>query len=115
MHSAASSPTVRTFARVWAVLMFLLALTVFAAQFDLGRLSLAVALAIAVAKAVLIVLVFMHVGYGSREALVFAGAAYLWLAIMIVGTLYDYATRNWVPPPPPPPAEARAEAHSVGQ
>jgi cytochrome c oxidase subunit 4 len=79
--------------------MLLLVVTILAAQFNLGRASLAVALAIAVAKAVLIVLFFMQARYGSREVLVFAGAAYLWLAIMLVGTLFDYATRNWLPGP----------------
>ncbi len=77
--------------------MVLLLLTILASQFDLGRLSLAVALAIAVTKAALIVMFFMHVRYGSREVLVFAGAAYLWLAILLVGVLYDYASRNWLP------------------
>ena len=91
------APTLRTFAKVWGALMILLLATILVAQFDLGRLSLAVALAIAVTKAVLIILFFMHVRYGSREVLVFAGAAYLWVAILMAGTLYDYATRNWVP------------------
>jgi len=96
----ATEPTLRTFATVWAALMVLLALTVGVALFDLGPLSLAVALVIAVTKAVLILLVFMHVRYGSREVLVFAGAAYLWLAILLVGTFHDYVTRNWLPGPP---------------
>jgi cytochrome c oxidase subunit 4 len=77
--------------------MLLLVVTILAAQFDLGRFSLAIALTIAVIKAVLIVLFFMHVRYGSREVVVFAVAAYLWVAILMTGTLYDYATRNWVP------------------
>jgi len=46
-----------------------------------------VALFIAVSKAILIVLFFMQVRYSSREILIFSCAAYLWVAIMLIGTL----------------------------
>lgn len=77
--------------------MVLLILTIAVAHFDLGPWSLAVALVIAVAKALLILLFFMHLRYDKREVLVFAGAAYLWLLILIIGTLHDYLSRNWLP------------------
>ena len=42
----------------------------------------------------LIVLIFMHVRYSDRLTWVFAGAPFLWLAILIVLTLNDYFTRG---------------------
>lgn len=75
--------------------MVLLLLTIAVAHYDLGPWS--VALLIAGAKALLILLFFMHLRYDKREVLVFAGAAYLWLLILIIGTLHDYLSRNWLP------------------
>ena len=93
-------PTVSLFIRIWAILMLLLVVTVYMARYDLGDLSIAVALAIATAKGALIVLYFMHVRYNGKEVYLFAGAAYLWLLILIVGTLQDYLSRHWIKPPP---------------
>lgn len=45
---------------VWASLMILTGLTVFSAQFDLGRLDLIIAMFIATVKATLVCLFFMH-------------------------------------------------------
>jgi uncharacterized membrane protein YraQ (UPF0718 family) len=41
----------------------------------------------------------MEVHYNQKIVAVFAVAAYLWLGILIVGTLHDYLSRNWVPRP----------------
>lgn len=89
-------PTVRQLVIVWLVLLGLLVFTVVVGTFDLGLLSLPVALAIAVVKAVLILLFFMELRHCTRAVWLFAVAAYLWLAIMIVGTLQDYLSRNWI-------------------
>ena len=85
---------------VFAALMVLLALTVVAAQFDLGLLSVAIALAIAACKAVLIILYFMHIRYSSRLSWVFAGVGFIWLGILIVLMMSDYASRSWMAAPP---------------
>jgi cytochrome c oxidase subunit IV len=53
-------------------------------------------LTIAIAKAVLIMLYFIHARYGGRLVCVAAGAAFVWLGIMIVLTLYDYLSRGWL-------------------
>jgi cytochrome c oxidase subunit 4 len=52
---------------------------------------------IAIAKGVLILLFFMHVKFSSRQAVVFAGAGFLWLCILLVLTMSDYLTRNHPP------------------
>ncbi len=89
-------PSILTYLIVWACLMFLLALTVFFAFFNLGDWSVVIALAIAGLKALLVLIFFMHLGYGQRQAWFFAMAGFLWLAIMIVLTLADYITRGWL-------------------
>ena len=88
-------PTERQLRAIWLFLLGLLVATVIVGSFDLGLLSLPVALAIAVVKAVLILLFFMELRYSKRVVWVFAIAAYLWIAIMIVGTLQDYLSRHW--------------------
>jgi len=82
---------------ILAALLALLALTVGAAYVDLGRWNLPLAMAIAATKAALILLYFMHVRFGSRLTSVFAGAALLWLTILLVLTLNDYLSRGWLP------------------
>jgi cytochrome c oxidase subunit 4 len=85
----------RTNLIVFAALMGLLVLTVAVAFLDLGAVGLAIAMAIATIKAVLIILYFMHVRYGGRLQWIFASAAFFWLAILILITMSDYATRGW--------------------
>ncbi len=82
-----------TYFIVAACLGALLALTLVAAELDLGMLNTPLAVAIAMAKAVLIVLFFMHVRYGSPLLRVFAAGGFLWLVILFVLTLSDYLTR----------------------
>lgn len=82
---------------IFGSLMILTILTVVVARIDLGHgLNDVVALTIAVIKALLVVLYFMHVRYSSRLTWVFVGAGFFWLAILIVLTLSDYMTRNWI-------------------
>jgi cytochrome c oxidase subunit 4 len=79
---------------VWASLLVLLFATWGFAELDLRPFNAVVAMIIAVTKMLLIILYFMHVRYSSRLTWVFAGAGFLWLAIMIFFTLNDYFTRN---------------------
>lgn len=84
----------RTFARVFAALLGLLALTVGANFLPLGGFALPVALGIAACKAALILLFFMEVHYHNRLTALFAGAAFIWLAIMLTLVMMDYRTRG---------------------
>ena len=81
---------------IFGALMVLTAITVFAANIDLGseKLNTIVALAIAVTKAMLVILFFMHVRYSSRLTWVVVAGGFLWLAIMVGLTLSDYLSRN---------------------
>lgn len=83
----------KTYYLVAAALMVLLALTVGAAEVNLGELNVIVALAIAFAKAVLVVLFFMHVKYNSKLTWVFASGGVLWFLIMIILTMGDFIAR----------------------
>ena len=82
---------------VFAALMVLTALTVWAAYQHLGVWNTPVALAIAVAKALLVALVFMHLKSAPRLTLVVVVGSLLWLAFLILITASDYATRSWLP------------------
>ena len=85
---------VRTYAVIYCALMILLVCTVAASYFDFGAfLNLTLALGIATIKAVLVILFFMHVRHGSKLIWVFAGAAFLWLGILLVLTFSDYLAR----------------------
>ena len=85
-----------TYFVIFFALMILTVVTYLVAKADLGRFNAVVALTIAVFKALLVVLYFMHVRYSSRLTWIFVGAGVFWLLIMIVLTLSDYMTRDWV-------------------
>jgi cytochrome c oxidase subunit 4 len=93
--------SVGTYIVVWAILMVLLFATVFAAKIDLDHdvfpgANLVVAMIIALTKALVVVLWFMHVKDASKLTWVFAGASFIWLALLILGTAQDYHTRGWL-------------------
>lgn len=81
---------------VFAALMILLAITIWAAVHDLGALNTPIALVIAACKTALIMLYFMHIRFSNRLVWIFAAAAFLWLSILIALSLSDYLTRGWL-------------------
>ncbi len=83
---------------IFGALMVLTAITVFAANIDLGseKLNTIVALAIAVTKAMLVILFFMHVRYSSKLTMLIVVAGFFWLGIMIVLTMSDYLSRGMI-------------------
>ena len=89
----------RTYFLIFAVLIVLTVGTVLAANFDLGRGNAVVALTIAVTKALLVALFFMHLRDSSRLIWLVAGGSLVWLVLLLL-TVGDYLTRNWLPPPP---------------
>ena len=94
--------SVKTYFLIFIALVVLLVLTVLVAFIPTQRpavrdLLTAVGFLIATAKALLIILWFMHVKISSRLTWLFASAAFVWLGIMIVGTMNDYATREQIP------------------
>jgi cytochrome c oxidase subunit 4 len=88
---------IRLYLQIFAALMVLLVATVAVAFLPFGDYGIVVAMTIAIVKALLVVLYFMHVRYSSKLVWVFSGAAFFWLAILLVLTMSDYATRGWIP------------------
>ena len=97
--SHATSPTaiLKAYFAVFASLMALTALTVWAAFQHLGVWNTPVALAIAVTKALLVAFIFMHLRGSPRLTVFVVAASVLWLAILILITTSDYLTRAWLP------------------
>ena len=96
---------VSTYLAVFATLMVLTLITVWAAGQDFGVFNTAVALAIAVTKATLVILFFMHVKYSARLTKLVVAASLLWLAIMLGVTLSDYYAPQVEPGPAAPTRE----------
>lgn len=88
---------------IWIVLLCFTALTTGIAYIDLGPFNTVVAFAIAICKAALVVAFFMHVRHSEGLVRLVVGVAALWLAILIVVSISDFATRKKIPTPPWPP------------
>jgi cytochrome c oxidase subunit IV len=82
------------FLRVYAALLLLLACTVGIAFVHFGVLTLIAAVSIAAVQTVLIVLYFMRLRASDRLNWIVAGASLLWLGILFVLVMGDYATRT---------------------
>jgi len=89
----------RTVFLIDVVLIGLALLTIGIAHVNLQGWNSVLAMGIAVAKAVLIALFFMELRSSRGMPRVVALAGLLWLAILLVGTLDDVLTRNWLPVP----------------
>ena len=86
---------VRTYLVIFGLLMLGTYLTVQAAFLDLGAFNTPIALAIAIAKATIVVLYFMHVKYSPKLTMIVVIGSVFWLAILLIMTFGDYATRAW--------------------
>jgi len=89
----------RVYAIVLAALLFLTALTILVSYVDLGPFNTPVAFVIAGVKATLVVLFFMHMREAHGVLWLAALAGFFWLAILIVLSMSDFATRGLLPIP----------------
>ena len=96
MHAGGHIAPVRLYLAVFAALLVLTATTVAVAFVDLGPLNTPAALVIAVVKALLVIVYFMHLRWSPRLTWLVAGAAFLWLALLVGGLLVDYLSRSWL-------------------
>jgi len=94
-HVIASS----VYVGIWATLMILTGLTVFASFLELGDLNIVLALVIATIKATLVVLFFMHLYYSSKLTKVTVIAALFFLFLLLALSMTDYLTRHWLTNP----------------
>jgi cytochrome c oxidase subunit 4 len=86
---------------IFGTLMVLTIVTVAAAFTNLGIMNFPVAITIAIFKATLVILFFMHVKYSSRLTRLVVVTSVFFVAILVLETMADYATRGWVPSLPP--------------
>ena len=94
----------RIYYGIFAALITLTVLTYNAATKDLDThlwglhiaLNPVIALAIATTKALLVVLYFMHVRYSSKLTRVTVLAGVFWLGILLIMTMGDYISRDWI-------------------
>ena len=86
---------IRVYVLVFAALVILTAVTVFAANHDFGAFNTPIALGIASAKALLVILFFMHVKYADRLTWVVVASGFVMLAFLLFITLADYLSRGW--------------------
>jgi cytochrome c oxidase subunit 4 len=87
--------TPKVYVMVYASLLLGTALTVLAANIDLGIFNPIVALAIASTKMVIVILFFMHVKYQSNLIKMTVGAGFFTFLVLITMTLSDYISRAW--------------------
>jgi cytochrome c oxidase subunit IV len=91
--------SIKSYILIFTALLVLTGVTVAVAYVDLGALNIVVALAIAGVKATLVVLYFMHLKYSSPLPKLFWIAGLLFFAILMVFTMNDYLTREWLVQP----------------
>src|SRR5689334_13280467 len=89
----------KTYLFVFAALIALTVTTAAVAYVDLGPFSIVVALAIAFFKMMLVALFFMHIRYSTRLTKLVVSGGLLWLGILILLSMSDFATRGWLPVP----------------
>jgi cytochrome c oxidase subunit 4 len=87
----------KTYALVLLALLVLTGITVQASYIDFGPWNTVVALLIASAKGSLVALFFMHLRHDKFNAIIFV-TGLLFLAIFLIWTLFDIATRTPVLP-----------------
>ena len=80
---------------VYISLLIGTALTVVAANIDLGIFNPVVALGIACTKAVIVILFFMHVKYQSNLIKLTVISGFFTFIVLITMTLADYMSRAW--------------------
>ncbi|HEY4355362.1 MAG TPA: cytochrome C oxidase subunit IV family protein [Acidobacteriaceae bacterium] len=94
-HSQHHIVTPVQYAMVFGTLLAGTALTVIAADIDMGVFNPIIALGIACTKAVVVILFFMHVKYQSRLIKMTVGAGFFTFLILVTMTLSDYISRAW--------------------
>jgi cytochrome c oxidase subunit IV len=87
--------SIKTYVGVLVALLILTGVTTAVAYVNLRAFSVVVALTIAVVKMTLVALFFMHVRHSSRLTKLVLLSGLTWLAILLVLTLTDFATRGW--------------------
>jgi cytochrome c oxidase subunit 4 len=86
--------TVGTYVKILVALLIATGLTTWVATLPLGNFSTVVALSIATGKMLLVALFFMHVRHSSKLTKLIVVGGLLWLAILLLLTMTDFASRG---------------------
>ncbi|MBC16079.1 Cytochrome c oxidase subunit IV [Pseudodesulfovibrio profundus] len=86
-------PGYKLFVIIWCCLLVLTAVTVYAAEIDLGFLNVALAMTIASTKAALVTFFFMHLKYENLTFKLMVLICFIILAIFIGLTFFDTVYR----------------------
>jgi len=93
-HENAHIDSVGTYVKILVALLVATAVTTAVARVDLGGFSVVVALGIASVKMVLVALFFMHIRHSTKLTRLVVLGGLLWLGILLVLTMTDFATRG---------------------
>ena len=86
-------PGYKLFVIIWVLLLIMTAVTVYAAEIDLGFLNVALAMTIATIKASLVTFFFMHLKYENLTFKLMVVVCFTILAIFIGFTFFDTVYR----------------------
>jgi cytochrome c oxidase subunit 4 len=95
-HSSEHILPTSIYVGIWATLMALTAITVFASFIELGPWNIVLALVIATIKGTLVVLFFMHLKYSPKLTMVTVVASIFFLFLLLALSMTDYLTRSWL-------------------
>jgi cytochrome c oxidase subunit 4 len=93
-HENTHIDSVGTYVKVLLALLVATGVTTAVARVDLGGFSVVVALGIASVKMVLVALFFMHIRHSTKLTKLVVLGGLLWLAILLLLTMTDFATRG---------------------
>ena len=93
-HENTHIDSVGTYVKILLALLVATAVTTAVARVDLGGFSVVVALGIASVKMVLVALFFMHLRHSTKLTRLVVLGGLLWLGILLLLTMTDFATRG---------------------
>jgi cytochrome c oxidase subunit IV len=88
--------SVKKYSYTYLALLILLGATFVSAHLNFGLMNLPLSIIIAFLKAFLILLYFMQIRHSSGLRRILAGAGIFWLGVLILLTLTDFVSRNWL-------------------
>ena len=86
--------SVGTYVKVLLALLVATGVTTYVSRVDLGAFSTVVAMGIAFTKMLLVALFFMHIRHSTKLTRLVVVGGLLWLAILLLLTMTDFATRG---------------------
>jgi cytochrome c oxidase subunit 4 len=93
-HENTHIDSVGTYVKILLALLVATGVTTAVARVDLGGFSVVVALGIASVKMVLVALFFMHIRHSTKLTRLVVLGGLLWLGILLLLTMTDFATRG---------------------